>query len=82
VLALFCSQDGRHIVLDLLQRRREADAVAPSVLRTWLMQRAAFQLKRQLVHVGILAPEAAHGGGRATYDATTDIWRLREEPRR
>jgi len=41
-LALFCSQDGRHAVLDLLRQGRDADAVTPSALGTWLMQRATF----------------------------------------
>jgi hypothetical protein len=77
-LQLFCSQEGRHILPYLLQQGREAEAVTPSGLSSWLMQRSTFQLKRQLGHVGILAPEAAHGGGRATYDPARDIWRLRE----
>jgi hypothetical protein len=77
-LQLFCSQDGRHSLLHLLQQGREAEAVTPTGLSSWLMRRSTFQLKRQLVHVGVLAPEAAHGGGKATYDATRDLWRLRE----
>jgi hypothetical protein len=77
-LQLFCSQEGRHTVLHLLQLGRETEAATPACLSSWLMQRSIFQLKRQLVHVGILAAEAAHGGGRATYDATRDVWRLRE----
>lgn len=76
-LSLFCTHDGRPKLLELLQARREKQAVSPTELSQWFMARSRFQLKRQLIHVGLLAWEPAHGGAGADYDATRDVWRLR-----
>ena len=77
-LSLFCTSDGRPQLLELLQAGREEQAASPSGLRGWFMARSRFQLKRQLIHVGLLAWEPAHSGSTTEYDARRDVWRLRE----
>lgn len=77
-LNLFCTGDGRPRLLELLQGGREELAVTTSVLPTWLLARSRFQLKRQLIHVGLLAWEPAHSGSGAGFAAERDVWRLRD----
>jgi hypothetical protein len=77
-LSMFCTSDGRPRLLDLLQHGREDVAVSQAMLPTWLLRSSTFQLKRQLIHVGLLATERAHSGSSAEYMAVSDIWRLRE----
>ncbi len=77
-LSMFCTGDGRPHLLELLQHGREDAAASQATLPTWLLRRSTFQLKRQLIHVGLLATERAHSGSTAGYMAASDIWRLRE----
>jgi hypothetical protein len=81
-LSLFCSREGRTRLLELLQRGHEELAVTPLELPRWFMARSRFQLKRQLVHVGLLAWEAARSGSVDEYTADRDVWRLRSEDER
>ncbi len=77
VLNVFCKRPAKSILLEHLTQGTEEEALSPAEISKWFMHRSCFQLKRQLIHVGILADHPATGGqGADKLDLDRDIWEL------
>lgn len=77
-LNIFCAEKAKALLLQHLASGNVESALSSEELSKWLMTRSAFQLKRQLIHVGILESYPSTGGGGAgSLDPDRDIWKLR-----
>lgn len=79
-LNIFCKneKEAKALLLQHLASGSVETALRSEELGKWLMTRSAFQLKRQLIHVGILEHHPATGhGGADSLDLDRDIWKLR-----